>query len=147
MLVKKAGVGPHHAKGVFFRQQRQGFLEKFHYATGRATVSAPQPAVQQKVRLGQHRYQRMMRRPPVLARVRPAQRSLLTAVAFKHRGIQIQTISRRTSRKPLQLPTPQAGEKTLALSLTEALEQVANGVVDGKARDPQHGVQGHIGTQ
>src|SRR6202167_6052891 len=131
---------------MFFRQQCQSLLEKFHYATGRATVSAPQPAVQQKVRLGQHRYQRMMRGPPMLARVRSAQRSLLSAIAFEHRGIQIQTISRRTPRKPLQLPTPQAGEKTLALSLTEAFEQVANGVIDRKARDPQHGVQSHVGT-
>jgi len=69
----------------------------------------------------------------MLARVRSAQRSLLPAVAFKHRRIQIQTIARRTFRKPLQLPTPQAGEKTLALSLTEAFEQVANGVIARKA--------------
>ena len=136
MLVKKAGVGAHHAKGMFFRQQRQAFLEKFHYATGRAAVPAPQPAVQKKVRFGQHRYQRMMGGPSMLARVRPAQRTLLPPVALEHRGIQIQTISRRTSRKPLQLPTPQAGEKTLAMSLTEAFEQIANGVIDGKARDP-----------
>src|ERR1700675_2625575 len=132
---------------MFFRQQCQSLLEKFHYATGRATVPAPQPAVQQKVRLGQHRYQRMMRGPPMLAWIGPAQRTLLPPVALEHRGIQIQTISLRTSRKPFQLPTPQAREKTLALSLTEAFEQVANGVIDRKARDPQHGVQGHVGTQ
>src|SRR5882757_3701614 len=105
---------------MFFRQQCQGPLEKFHHATGGATVPAPQPA---------------------------AQRTLLPPVALEYRGIQIQTISRRTSRKPFQLPTPQAGEKTLALSLTEALEQIANGVIDRKARDPQHGVQSHVGTQ
>ena len=35
----------------------------------------------------------------------------------------------------------------LALSLAEALEQVANGVVDGKARDPQRCVQVHIRPQ
>ena len=83
----------------------------------------------------------------MLAWIRSAQRSLLSPVALEHRGIQIQTISLRTSRKPFQLPTPQAREKTLALSLTEAFEQVANGVIDRKARDPQHGVQGHVGTQ
>jgi len=38
-------------------------------------------------------------------------------------------------------------EKTLAVSLAEALEQVANGVIDGKALHPQQGMQGHIGTQ
>ena len=37
-------------------------------------------------------------------------------------------------------------EKTLAVSLAEALEQVANGVIDGKALHPQQGMQGHIGT-
>src|SRR6202041_1023109 len=89
----------------------------------------------------------MMRGPPMLAWIRPAQSTLLPPVALEHRRIQIQAISCRTSRKPLQLPTPQAGEKTLALSLTETFEQVANGVIDRKARDPQHRVQGHVGTQ
>src|ERR1700730_15565912 len=89
----------------------------------------------------------MMRWQSMLARIRLAQRSLLMAVALKHRRIQIRTVARRTFRKPLELPPPQAGEKTLALSLAEALEQVANGVVDGKARDSQQGVQGHIRTQ
>src|SRR5258708_29321043 len=132
---------------MFFRQQCQRLLEKFHHATGCATVPAPQPAVQKKVRLGQPRHQRMMRGPPMLAWIRPAQRTLLPPVALEYRGIQIQTISRRTSRKSFQLPTPQAGEKTLALSLTEAFEQIANGVIDRKARDPQHGVQSHVCTQ
>src|SRR5271168_4064487 len=89
----------------------------------------------------------MMRGPTMLAWIRSAQRTLLPPVALEHRRIQIQTIARRTSRKPLQLPTPQAGEKTLTLSLTEAFEQVANGVIARKARNPQHGVQGHVGTQ
>ena len=71
----------------------------------------------------------------MLAWIRPSQRTLLPPVALEHRGIQVQTISRRTSRKSLQLPTPQAGEKTLALSLTEPFEQIANGVIDRKARD------------
>ena len=38
MLVKKACIGADHANGMFFRQQRQRFFEKFHYATGRAAV-------------------------------------------------------------------------------------------------------------
>src|SRR5712692_9788819 len=99
------------------------------------------------MRFGQHRYQRMMRGPSMLARVRPAQRPLLPAIALEHGGVQIQTISRRTFRQPLQLPVPQAGEKTLALSLAETFEQVANGVVDRKASDPQQFVQGHVRTQ
>src|SRR6266481_5691240 len=89
----------------------------------------------------------MMRGPSMLARVGPAQRSLLPTVALEHGGVQIQTVSRRTFRQPLQLPVPQAREKTLALSLAEAFEQVANGVVDRKASDPQQFVQGYVGTQ
>src|SRR6266436_2979120 len=89
----------------------------------------------------------MMRGPSMLAWVRSAQRSLLPAVAFKHGRVQIQTVARRTFRKPRQLPIPQAGEKSLTLSLTEALEQVANGVITRKACDPQQGLQGHIRTQ
>src|SRR5258708_4845703 len=89
----------------------------------------------------------MMRGPLMLARVCSAQRSLLPTVAFKHGRVQIQTVARRTFRKPRQLPTPQAGEKTLALSLHEAFEQVANGVITRKACDSQQGLQGHIRTQ
>jgi len=33
-------------------QQRQGFFEEFHHATGSAAVSTAQPAVQQKVCFG-----------------------------------------------------------------------------------------------
>src|SRR5713226_5841512 len=121
---------------MLFRQQRQRFLEKFHSATGRAAVAAAQPAVQQKMRFGQHRHQRMMRGPSMLARVGPAQRPLLPAVALEYGRVQIQAISGRTFRQPLQLPVPQAGEKTLTLSLAKTLEQVANGVVDRKASDP-----------
>src|SRR5712691_9031373 len=99
------------------------------------------------MRFGQHRYQRMMRGPSMLARVGPAQRALLPTVTFKHGGIQIQTVSGRTFRQSLQLPVPQAGEKMLALSLAETFEQVANGVVDREASDPQQFVQSHIGTQ
>src|SRR5216684_7494014 len=98
------------------------------------------------MRFGQHRYQRMMRGPSMLARVGPAQRPLLPTVALEHGRVQIQTISRRTFRQPLQLPVPQTGEKTLALSLAETFEQVANSVVDRKASDPQQPVQGYIGT-
>jgi hypothetical protein len=83
----------------------------------------------------------------MFARVGPAQRALLSAVALEHGRVQIQTISGRAFRQPLQLPVPQAGEKTLALSLPKPLEQVANGVVDGKASDSQQLVQGYIGTQ
>src|SRR5260370_36558414 len=89
----------------------------------------------------------MMRRPAMLARVGPAQRALLPTETFKPGGIQIQTVSRRTFRQPLQLPVPQAGEKMLALPLAETFEQVANSVVDRKASDPEQLVQGYIGTQ
>src|SRR6266446_10168894 len=104
-------IGTHHSNGVFFRQHRQGFLEKFHYPACRAAVLTPQPAVQQKVSLGQHRHEWMMRGSSRLAWIRPAQRTLLPTVALVHRRVQVQTVSRTTLRKPLELPTPQAGEK------------------------------------
>src|SRR3979409_1797850 len=99
------------------------------------------------MRFSQPRHQWMMRGPSMLARVGSAQRALLPTVALEHGRVQIQTISRRTFRQPLQLPVPQSGEKTLALSLAETFEQVANGVVDGKTSDPQQRVQGYVGTQ
>ena len=72
----------------------------------------------------------------MLARIGSVQRTLLLAVALEHRGVQIQTIASRTFRYALQPPTLQAREKTLALSLPEAFEQVANGVIDGKGKAP-----------
>ena len=72
----------------------------------------------------------------MLARIRPTQRTLLSPVALEHRGIQIQTISRRTSRKPFQLPTPQAGEKTLALSLSKRLNRLRMVSSTGKREIP-----------
>jgi hypothetical protein len=41
-------------------------------------------------------------------------------------------------RKPFELPTPQAREKTLALPLPKTLEQIANGVVDGERAIPSN---------
>src|SRR5437879_9782008 len=89
----------------------------------------------------------MMRGPSVLAWVGPWQCTLLPSVALEHRGVQVETVSATTFRKSRELPAPQAGEKTLALPLAEALEQIANGVVDRKTRDPQQGLQGHVRTQ
>ena len=82
----------------------------------------------------------------MLARVGPAQRPLLPTVALEHGRVQIQTISGRTFRQPLQLPVPQAGEKTLALS-SKTPNRLANGVVHRKARDPQQFVQSQVGAQ
>src|SRR5690349_11201722 len=89
----------------------------------------------------------MMRRPAMFARVGSAQRTLLMTVALEHRGVQIQAVSRQAFRQSLELPVPQAREKTLALALSEALEQVANGVVDRETRDSQQRVQGRISAQ
>jgi len=75
-------------------------------------------------------------RTSMLARVRAAQGPLLVAITLEHGGVQIQTVSRGAFRNLLELPVPHAREKTLALSLPEALEQVS-----------QHCVQGPIGTQ
>src|ERR1700720_2309449 len=121
---------------MLFRQQRQRLLKKFYRAAGRAAVATAQPPVQQKMRFRQHRHQGMMRGPSMLARVGPTQRALLPAVALEHGRVQIQTVSGRGFRQSLQLPVPQAGEKTLALSLAETFEQIANRVVDWKASDP-----------
>src|SRR5450759_1127002 len=128
-------------------QQRQRFLEKFHHPASGAAVPAAQPSMQQEVLLGQHRQQRMMRGPSMLVRIRPAQRTLLPAIAFKHSGVQIKTVSRCTFRKPCELPSPQAREKSLALPLPKTLEQVAQGVVAGKTRQAQYLVQRRVGTQ
>jgi hypothetical protein len=46
LLVKEAGIDAYYPEGMFVRQQRQGFFEEFHHATGGATVSTSQPAVQ-----------------------------------------------------------------------------------------------------
>src|ERR1700730_8545295 len=89
----------------------------------------------------------MMPGPSMLARVGPTQRSLLPAVALEYGRVQIQAVPGRTFRQPLQLPVPQAGEKTLTLSLAEAFEQIANGVVARETSDPEQPVQGDIGTQ
>ena len=67
----------------------------------------------------------------MFARVGTAQRTLLVTVALEHRGIQIQAVARDAFRQSFELPVPQAREKTLILALPEALEQVANRVVDG----------------
>src|SRR6202158_6488402 len=98
------------------------------------------------MRIGQPRQQRMVRGPPMLARIGPAQRSLLLAVALEYRGVQIQTVSRRTFRKPCQLAAPQPGKKLLALSLAKALEQGAQSVVAGKTRQAQGLVQRGVTT-
>src|ERR1700676_3748816 len=89
----------------------------------------------------------MVRGPPMLARIGPAQRTLLLAVAFEYRGVQIQTVSRSTFRKPCQLPSPQARKKSLALPLPKTLEQVAQGVIAGETRHAQRLVQRGVGTQ
>src|SRR5262249_51616997 len=89
----------------------------------------------------------MMRRPAMFARVGAAQRTLLVPVALEPRGIQIQAVARGAFRQSFELPGPQAIEKSLALPLPEALEQVANRVVDGKTRNSQQRVQGGVGTQ
>jgi hypothetical protein len=70
----------------------------------------------------------------MLARVGSTQRTLLSPITLEHGRIQVQTVSRRTLRKPFELPTPQAREKALARPLPKTLEQIANGVVDGSAR-------------
>ena len=100
-----------------------------------------------KMRFGQHRHQRMMRRPAMLARVGSAQRPFLVTVALEHRGIQIQAVARGAFRQSFELPVPQAREKTLTLALPEALEQIANCVVDRKTGNPQQRVQGGVGPQ
>src|SRR6516162_4845438 len=132
---------------MFFWQQRQGFLQELHHPAGGATVAAAQPAVQQKMRFGQLCHQRMMRRPAVLARVGSAQGTLLVTVALEHRGIQIQAVSRGAFWQSFKLPVPQTREKTLTLSLPEALEQVANRVVDRKTGDSQQRLQGGVSAQ
>jgi len=74
----------------------------------------------------------------MLGQVASAQCPLLPTVALEHDRVQIQAVSARIFRQPLHLLVPQAGEKTLALSLPEAFEQVVNGVIIREASDPSN---------
>jgi hypothetical protein len=103
--------------------------------------------MQQEVGFSQHRHQRVVRAPSGIARIRPVQRPLLSAVVSQHWRVQVQVRSGGTVRKLCELPVPYRREKTLTLRLAKTLEQILNGVVIGKTLHPQHLLQGRVRGQ
>src|SRR5213595_2383720 len=98
--------------------------------------------MQNEVRFRQIRPQGMMREASVFARVRSLQRSLLSSVAFKHRGIQVQAVAPFPLGQSLHLPGPQRRVESVILSLPKTLEPVADGIVGREPSNPQHLLQG-----
>src|SRR6266852_9183545 len=88
-----------------------------------------------------------MRGTTVLARVRSFQRSLLSSVAFKYGGIQVQAVAPFPLWQSLHLPGPQRRVESVILSLPKTLEPIADGIVGREPSNPQHLLQGLIGAQ
>src|ERR1700751_5815980 len=88
-----------------------------------------------------------MRGSPMLARIMSLQRSFLMSITFKHSRIQVERVAFRSDRYAIHLPLRQRFEKTLHVAHRETPEQVANGVVGGKAIYPQQRMQGSVAAQ
>ena len=100
--------------------------------------------MEQEVSFGQHGQHGMMTGASVFARIVPFQRALLLAIAFEDGGIQIQAVTIAACRQPLHLPFGQRVEETMYVAHAKTPEEVADGVVNRKAGEAQHGVQGAI---
>src|SRR5437762_12079397 len=146
-LIKEPCVRAHSPNSLTFRQERQRFLQKLYHPARRAAVAAAQPAMQNEVRFRHNRQQGMMRGASVFARVRSLQRSLLSSVAFKHRGIQVQAVAPFPLGQSLHLPGPQRRVESVVLSLPNTLESVADSIVGREPSKPEHLLQGLIGAQ
>ena len=119
-------------------------MEKLHHSTGGSAVAAAEPAVEQEMGFGQHRQQGMMTGASVFARIVALQRALLLAITFEDGGIQVQAVTLTARRQPLHLPLGQRVEETMHVAHAKTAEEIADGVVNGKARQAQQGVQGAI---
>jgi len=119
-------------------------LEKLHDSTRCSAVAAAEPAVEQEVSFGQHGQQGMMTRASVFARIVAFQRALLVAIAFQDGGIQVQTVTGAACRQPLHLPLGQGIEETMHVAHAKTAEEIADGVINRKAGQAQHGMQGSI---
>src|SRR5207244_13573720 len=98
--------------------------------------------IQNEVRVRQNRQQGMMRGTTVLARVRSFQRSLLSSVAFKYGGIQVQAVAPFPLGQSPHLPGPQRRVESVILSLPKTLEPVADGMVGSEAENPYQLLKG-----
>ena len=105
--------------------------------------------MEQAVSFGEHGQQGIgrMTGASVLARMVSFQRALLLAVAFEDSGIQVQAVTVAALRQPLHRPLGQRVEETMHVAHVKTTEEIADGVVNGKAGDAQHGVQGAIVAQ
>src|SRR5271157_439906 len=117
---------------------------KLHHPTRSSAVAAAEPAVEQEVSFGEHGQQRMMTGASVFAWIVPLQRALLLAIAFEDGGIQIQAVAIAAGGQPLHLPLGQRIEETMHVAHAKTPEEIADGVVNGKARQAQQGMQGAI---
>src|SRR5207237_4789559 len=140
-LIKESRIRAHSPNSLTFRQKRQRFFQKLHHPARRAAVAAAQPAMQNEVRFRQNRQQGMMRGASVFARIRSFQRSLLSSVAFKYGGIQVQAVAPFPLGQSLHLPGPQRRVESVILSLPKTLEPVADGIVRSEPSNPQHLLQ------
>src|SRR5207302_8379891 len=146
-LIKEPRIRAPSPNSLTLRQKRQRFFQKLHHPARRAAVPTAQPAMQNEVRFRQNRQQGMMRGASVFARVRSFQRSLLSSVAFKYGGIQVQAVAPFPLGQSPHLPRPQRRVESVILSLPKTLEPVADGIVGREPSNPQHLLQGLIGAQ
>ena len=93
---------------------------------------------------GQHGQQGMMTGASVLARIVAFQRALLLAIAFEDGGIQIQAVTIAALPASAPSATRLRVEETMHVAHAKTAEEIADGVVNGKAGQAQHGVQGAI---
>ena len=99
------------------------------------------------LRLRQHGQQRMMTVMPLAPGIEPLASALLFSLATEHRRIQIQREARGGTAQKQQHPTPERTPELLDVRLGETEEEVADGVIAGKAREALHRVEHALGPQ
>ncbi len=93
--------------------------------------------MQNEVRFRQNRQQGMMRGASVFARVRSLQRSLLSSVAFKYGGIQVQAVAPFPLGQSLHLPGPQRRVESVIL-VGSGTSAVAPKCLQSSVSSPRH---------
>ena len=146
-LIEEAAVSPHRAQPHPLGQERQRLLKKRHRAARRAGVPTAQPAAEDEGRLRQHRQQRMMAVAPLALGIATLERALLFALATEHRRIQIEREAGLGAGHQPQEPAPERTPERLEVGLGKAEEEVADRVITGEARQPQHGVEHAVSAQ
>ena len=97
-VIEEAAIGAQAAELAVRGQERERLAQELVRAAAGARVTAAQPGVQDKVRLGEHRHQGMMDDAPGPARVVVRACSLLLAVAGEQGRVEVQGVSVRTRR-------------------------------------------------